>query len=110
MIPEFRIIDKEDYQEKLTIKVPKSWWFTSSTYPLLNDNSAERKTLKVISFKDIKRKTPPKPSYWDITQGDYMVREDSNRIYKSLEAKKKFFLISIYLFLLFGTTILFLLS
>ena len=112
MITELKVIEEKKFQEELTLHVPMNWWFTTYSFSFLNTEPNKEHKLKIIPLENkILRKTsPPKPSYWDITQGDYMVHEEYSRIYQQIESRKKLFMISLFFFLIFGSTFLYFLS
>jgi hypothetical protein len=112
MISELKVIEEKKYQDELTLHVPSDWWFSTYSFSFLNKETNKEHQLKIIPLenKPLRKTSPPKPSYWDITQGDYKVHEDYSSIYQRIESRKKLFLISLYFFLLFGSTIIYFLS
>jgi len=92
MLNEIRVVESEKFNEKCILTIPRNWWTISSSYPILNVNSIPNEKLKVLRLRDFSNRKPqvPKPNYWDITQGDYFVQEESNSFYKEKIFEKNY--------------------
>ncbi len=84
--------------EEQTITLPKDYWTTVYT---IKQNHEDDQPLKIIKLPTQPKKSkPPKISYWEITQGDYRVRERYREMNYYRELKKK--LLKVMLLLAIG--------
>lgn len=107
MLNEIQIFEEEDFNDRVKLNIPPNWWTISSSYPIISEQHKVINKIKILNLKDTKppKLKIPKPSYWDISQGDYFVLEEQNSFYQNNSLKKKFLLIVLY-FILFGSSAL----
>ncbi len=80
-------IKNNNLYEVHTITLPKDYWTTVYSIRI---NHEETQPLKIIKLPSPPKKSkPPKISYWEITQGDYRVRERYREMNYYRELKKK---------------------
>lgn len=112
MLNDINVVEEKEFSERVNLTIPKDWWTISASYPILNENHKTSGKIKLIRLTDFNRKKIeiPKPNYWDISQGDYFVQQESNSFYENLNFRKKLLTILLYFFLLSASTLLYFLT
>jgi hypothetical protein len=86
-IKEYQVMNN-NMPELEIINLPAGWWYSVTTIDA-GENNSKQKPLEIIPLHNstnfCKSSAVPKVSYWEISQGDYKVKE----IYKEFKDTRK---------------------